>query len=248
MNDVLMIPVLPCVSMAETLAFYRALGFEVTHEQTTPNVYAATRRGDIHLHFMGMKKLDPKQAYTTCLALVPEVERLHEAFAEGLRREYGKVPVAGLPRISRMRKGQSRFTVVDVAGNSVIFIRKDAPDDDDDQRADGSRSDADPGPRDSHLGKALRTAARLRDFRNDDAAAAKVLDLALARDAPAAPLERARALAARLEIAVALGEAERASALRAALDEAPLSGEERAQLQPALDAVDALERSQRPQA
>lgn len=244
MSDVLMIPVLPCVSMAETLAFYRALGFEVTHEQTKPNVYAATRRGDIHLHFMGMKKLDPKQAYTMCLALVPEVECLHEAFAEGLRRAYGKVPVAGLPRISRMRKGQSRFTVVDVAGNSVIFIRKDAPDDHD-EGADGSRSDADPGLRDSHLGKALRTAARLRDFRNDDAAAAKVLDVALAREAPAAPLERAHALAARLELAVALGEAERASALRAAIDEAPLSGEERAQLQPALDAVDALERSQR---
>ncbi|WP_437629599.1 hypothetical protein [Sorangium sp. So ce854] len=244
MSDVLMIPVLPCVSMAETLAFYRALGFEVTHEQTTPNVYAATRRGDIHLHFMGMKKLDPRQAYTTCLALVPEVERLHEAFAEGLRAAYGKVPVAGLPRISRMKKGQSRFTVVDVAGNSVVFIRKDAPDEYDEGAA-GSRSDADPGPRDSHLGKALRAAARLRDFKNDDAAAAKVLDVALARGAPAAPLERARALAARLELAVALGEAERASALRAALDEAPLSGEERAQLQPALDAVDALERSQR---
>ncbi|WP_437729831.1 hypothetical protein [Sorangium sp. So ce1335] len=243
MSDVMMIPVLPSVSLPETLAFYGALGFEVTHQQTAPNVYAATRRGDIHLHFMGMKKLDPRQAYTTCLALVPEVEELHEAFAEGLRKAYGKVPVAGLPRISRMKKGQSRFTVVDVAGNSVIFIKQGAPDEDD-EGADGSRSDAHSHP-DSHLGKALRTAARLRDFKNDDAAAAKVLDVALARDAPAAPLERARALAARLEIAVALGEAERASALRAAIDEAPLSDGERAQIQAALTAVDALERSQR---
>ncbi|WP_437283975.1 hypothetical protein [Sorangium sp. So ce406] len=230
------IPVLPCVSLPETLAFYGALGFEVTHQQTAPNVYAATRRGDIHLHFMGIKKLDPRQAYTTCLVLVPEVEPLHETFAEGLRKAYGKLPVAGLPRISRMKKGQSRFTVVDVAGNSVIFIKQGAPDDYDEGAA-GSRSD-------SHLGKALRAAARLRDFRNDDAAAAKVLDVALAREAPAAPLERARALAARLELAVVLGEAERARALRAAIGEAPLSDEERAQIQPALDAVDALERSQ----
>ncbi|KYF88783.1 hypothetical protein BE20_22000 [Sorangium cellulosum] len=236
MSEVTTIPVLPCASMPETLAFYGALGFEVTHQQTTPNVYAATRRGDVHLHFMGLKRLDPRESYSTCLVLVPEVERLHETFSEGLRRAYGKVPVAGFPRISRMKKGQSRFTVVDVAGNSVIFIRRDAPDDDDEG---GSRSS-------SRLGRALRAAARLRDFKNDDAAAAKVLDVALARKEDAdAPLERARALAARLELAVALGEEARARALRAELDEAPLSEEERAQIRPLLDAIDALERSQR---
>ncbi|WP_437949242.1 hypothetical protein WME98_53235 [Sorangium sp. So ce296] len=236
MSEVTTIPVLPCASMPETLAFYGALGFEVTHQQTTPNVYAATRRGDVHLHFMGLKRLDPRESYSTCLVLVPEVERLHETFSEGLRRAYGKVPVAGFPRISRMKKGQSRFTVVDVAGNSVIFIRRDAPDDDDEA---GSRSS-------SRLGRALGAAARLRDFKNDDAAAAKVLDVALARTEDAdAPLERARALAARLELAVALGEEARARALRAELDEAPLSEEERAQIRPQLDAIDALERSQR---
>ncbi|KYG04156.1 hypothetical protein BE21_00230 [Sorangium cellulosum] len=238
MSEATTIPVLPCVSMPETLAFYGALGFEVTHQQTTPNVYAATRRGDVHLHFMGLKRLDPRESYSTCLVLVPEVERLHETFSEGLRRAYGKVPVAGFPRISRMKKGQSRFTVVDVAGNSVIFIRRDAPDDDDEGAA-RSRSN-------SRLGRALRAAARLRDFKNDDAAAAKVLDVALARKEDAdAPLERARALAARLELAVALGEEARARALRAELDEAPLSEEERAPIRPLLDAVDALERSQR---
>ncbi|XYH92936.1 hypothetical protein ACMHYB_34405 [Sorangium sp. So ce1128] len=236
MSEVMTIPVLPCVSLPETLAFYGALGFEVTHQQTTPNVYAATRRGDVHLHFMGLKKLDPREAYSTCLVLVPEVEHLHETFAEGLRKAYGKVPIAGLPRISRMKKGQSRFTVVDVAGNSVIFIKRDAPDDYDEGAA-GAGSD-------SRLGKALRAAARLRDFKNDDAAAAKVLDVALARKEPAAPLERARALAARLELAIALGEAARARALRAELDEAPLTSEERAQLRHQLEAVEALERSQ----
>ncbi|WP_437475862.1 hypothetical protein WME75_24705 [Sorangium sp. So ce1014] len=235
MGEVTTIPVLPCVSMPETLAFYGALGFEVTHQQTKPNVYAATRRGDIHLHFMGLKKLDPSESYSTCLVLVPEVERLHETFAEGLRQAYGKVPIAGFPRISRMKKGQSRFTVVDVAGNSVIFIQRDAPDDYDEGAA-GSRSN-------SRLDRALRTAARLRDFKNDDDAAAKVLDVALARKEADAPLERARALAARIELAVALGEGARARTLRAELDEAPLSDEERAQLKPQLDAVDALDRS-----
>ncbi|WP_437963499.1 hypothetical protein WMF04_27655 [Sorangium sp. So ce260] len=236
MGEVTTIPVLPCVSMRDTLAFYGALGFEVTHQQTTPNVYAATRRGDVHLHFMGLKKLDPRESYSTCLVLVSDVERLHETFAEGLRQAYGKVPIAGFPRISRMKKGQSRFTVVDVAGNSVVFIKRGAPDDYDEGAA-GSRSD-------SRLGRALRVAARLRDFKNDDAAAAKVLDAALARKEADAPIERARVLAARLEIAVALGEEARARALRAELDEAPLSEEERAQIKLQLDAVDALARSQ----
>lgn len=235
MSGAMTIPVLPCVALPETLAFYGALGFEVTHQQTAPNVYAATRRGEVHLHFMGLKGLDPGHAYSTCLVIVPEVERLHETFAEGLRRAYGKLPISGLPRISRMKKGQSRFTVVDVAGNSVIFIRRDAPDD---EGAAGSRSD-------SRLGKALRAAARLRDFKNDDAAAAKVLDVALTRKEPDDPLERARALAARLELAVALGEQARARALRDEIDEAPLSDEERALLRPQLDAVDAFDRSQR---
>ncbi|MDC0676834.1 hypothetical protein [Sorangium atrum] len=236
MSEAMTIPVLPCVSLPETLAFYGALGFEVTHQQKAPYVYAATQRGEVQLHFMGLKGLDPTQAYSTCLVIVPEVERLHETFAEGLRRAYGKLPISGLPRISRMKKGQSRFRVVDVAGNSVIFIRRDAPDDDD--GAARSRSD-------SRLGKALRAAARLRDFKNDDAAAAKVLDVALARKGADDPLERVRALAARLELAVALGEQARARALRDEIDAAPLSGEERAQLQPQLDAVDALQGSQR---
>ncbi|UQA60586.1 hypothetical protein [Polyangium aurulentum] len=231
------IPVFPCVSLPETLAFYRSLGFEVTHEQTKPNVYAATRRGDVHLHFMGIKGLDPAKAYSTCLVLVPEVENLHQTFAEGLRRVYGKLPLAGVPRISRMKKGQSRFTVVDVAGNSIIFIRQGAPDDYDE--GDSSAHSQ------STLGRALRTAARLRDFKDDDAAAAKVIDKALARAEPASPMERAQALAARLEIAMALGEEERGRALRAELDELSLSGDERAAIQVELNRIDELERAGR---
>lgn len=236
MGEAMTIPVLPCISLPETLQFYRSLGFEVTHEQTKPNVYAATRRGDVNLHFMGLKKLNPEEAYSTCLVLVPEVERLHQTFAEGLRQAYGKVPLSGRPRISRMKKGQSRFTVVDVAGNSVIFIQRDAPDDYDEGASEPVT--------DSGLGRALRAAARLRDFKNDDAAAAKVLDVALAKNGPAPPVERARALAARLELALVLGEQERARTLRAELQAVSLTEEERARIRRELDAVDALERSQ----
>nr|QKW93683.1 glyoxalase [Vitiosangium cumulatum] len=228
------IPVLPCASMPETLAFYRTLGFEVTHEQTRPNVYAATRRGDVHLHFMGLKGLKPSESYSTCLVIVPEVEQLHQTFVDGLRQAYGKVPLSGFPRITRMKKGQSRFTVVDVAGNSVIYIRQDAPDDYDESASDN--------PSQTGLGKALRAAARLRDFKNDDAAAAKVLEAALKKEAGAA-FERARVLVARAEIAVAMDDPARATSARAEIATLVLSDDERARIDEELEAIDALERA-----
>jgi hypothetical protein len=67
-------------------------------------------------------------AFSTCLVLVSDVEGLHQTFADAMRRVLGKVPVAGLPRISRMKPGQTRFTVTDPAGNSVIFIKRGAED------------------------------------------------------------------------------------------------------------------------
>jgi hypothetical protein len=232
MANAITIPVLPCISLDETRTFYGALGFEVTHQQTRPNVYLATRRGDVNLHFMGMEKLDPETAYSTCLVIVPEVEQLHETFAAALRGLYGKVPVAGRPRISRMKKGQSRFTVVDGAGNSVVYIRRDAPDEYDEHDR--------PAESDSRLGKALRTAARLRDFRNDDAMAAKVLDGALKHADAGTPLERARALAARAEIAAAHGDAARVASCRAAATGLELSEAERAAMDAELAAAAAL--------
>ena len=234
-----MIPVLPCVSLADTLAFYRLLGFEVTYEQHRPYVYGAMRRGDLQIHFIGIKGLDPKAAYSTCLAMVPDVEALHATFAAALRQSYNKLPVAGIPRISRMRPGQSRFTVVDVAGNSLVFIKHGAPEEDD------TAEDAiKPLPGESRLARALRLAARLRDFRNDDPAAARVLDAALAHADPTAPRERALALVARIELAVALADdPTRTTTLRAELATLPLTDAERHELAPTLERIQALERS-----
>ena len=102
MSAVITIPVLPCISLPETVAFYGILGFEVTHQQTTPNVYAAMRRGEVNLHFMGIKGLDPAKAYSTCLVIVPEVEGLHQTFADDLRQAVGgPVRVADLGQFMR---------------------------------------------------------------------------------------------------------------------------------------------------
>jgi catechol 2,3-dioxygenase-like lactoylglutathione lyase family enzyme len=234
MTDATTIPCLPCVSMAETLDFYRALGFEVTYQQDSPNEYAVVHRGGCDLHFFGLKGLKPEEAYSTCLVAVSEVEPLHEEFSAGLRAKYGKFPVAGFPRITRFRKGQGRFTVVDPSGNSVIYIRRDEPD------VGGGEYE-----KLSALAKAVEAAAYLRDSKGDDKAAAKVLDVALGRYKDAAPLDRARALAARAELAVAMGDAEKLRMARAELQQIPLSDEERERYRRELQAADVLEQQMR---
>lgn len=228
------IPALPCVELEATLDFYGRLGFEVTYRQRAPNPYAATRRGGAQLHFFGLKGLKPEQGYSCCLIIVDEVETLHEGFSAALRETYGKLPVRGIPRITRMKKGQTRFTVVDPSGNSVMFIRRDEP--------SGYGDDEDVSV--THLGKALKTARRLRDFKSDDATAAKVLDAALKKPDAGTTLERARALVARAELAVALEDAASARAWLRELDDLPLSATERATLHEDRAAVDQLLRAQ----
>ena len=51
MTDEITIPLLPCRAIKEMLEFYRALGFEVTYQQSKPNTYAVVRRGGIELQY-----------------------------------------------------------------------------------------------------------------------------------------------------------------------------------------------------
>jgi hypothetical protein len=213
------IPCLPAISMEESLPFWQTLGFEVTYQQKAPNAYAVIQRDNYELHLFGLKGLNPKEAYSTCLIIVPEVEQLHQTFKENLRSALGKVPSAGFPRISRMKPGQTRFTITDPAGNSVIFIR--------DGREDQEAADEYKKADQTSLQKALNVAARLRDFKLDDLAAAKALDNALTRDKSEPGIDRAKALAARIELAEALGEETLAVTLRSELQQIPLSPEER---------------------
>ncbi|MCE9673898.1 VOC family protein [Myxococcus stipitatus] len=232
MRSDLSIPMLPCVELEPTLAFYERLGFEVTYRQQRPNPYAATRRGGAQLHFFGMKGLEPSQAFSTCLVIVDEVESLHATFADALRAAHGRLPLRGVPRITRMRPGQSRFSVVDPSGNTLIFVRRDERQ----GAGDGEgRGQASP------LGEALALARRLRDFRNDDVAAAKVLDAALKKDASGTRLERARVLLARAELAVALGDGAAARALQGALDGLQLGVEEREALREDLRVLERIQ-------
>lgn len=225
------IPVFPCNSLDETLEFYRALGFTVTHEQTKPYLYGAVQRGEVELHFAHLTGRTTKPAAGCCLAIVPAVESYHRAFADGLRAHYGRVPTASHPRITRLRPGQTRFHVYDPCGNVLIFIDRDEPE----------TTYEEPTETLSPLAGSLDNATFLRDTYANDEAAARVLDKALERNESAHPVERARALAARAELAVALGDAARARAVRAELAQIPLSDEDRARFHHELQAADELE-------
>jgi hypothetical protein len=153
-------------------------------------------------------------------------------FADALRERYGKVPTAGLPRITRIRQGQTRFHVFDPAGNVLLYIDRDEPE------MDCSWYKT----KQSRLAAAIANAAFLRDTYTNDKAAALVLDKALARKEAFDPIDHARALAARAELAVAMGDAERAQAVRFELKQISLSDEDRGRFRHELQAADVLER------
>jgi len=125
------VPLLPCASIDEIEDFYTALGFDRTYRQLRPNPHVVMERDDIGLHFFGMPDFVPANSYGSCLVVVPDISALHSAFATGLRARYGKLPIAGIPRITRPRarknaEGVTGFSVVDPGGNWIRFYAQSA--------------------------------------------------------------------------------------------------------------------------
>lgn len=226
----LMIPLFSCGSLNETLEFYETLGFEVTYQQETPYLYSVVRRGGVELHFSKLTMWQTKNA--VCLVFVPQVVAYHCVFADALRSKYGKVPTAGLPRITRLRQGQTRFHIFDPSGNVLLYINRDESD------LDYNLSEN----KRSKLANALENAVFLRDTYVNDKAAALVLDKALASTEEVESIDRARALACRVELAVAMGDAEKARNLRLELKQIALSDQDRDRFRYELQAADDLER------
>jgi hypothetical protein len=169
----LTIPLLPCKSIDEIASFYEMLGFSLTYRQTRPNPYVCVRREDINLHFYGMDGHVPEQSHSTCLVIVQDTGPLFEAFAAGMRSVHGKVLISGIPRMTRPRVRNDRysgFTVVDPGGN-WIRINKAA------QEPEAT----------SKLAKAMENAARQADARGDERQALKILEGALTRADAAEP-------------------------------------------------------------
>ncbi|SHM98384.1 glyoxalase [Cryptosporangium aurantiacum] len=228
------VPLLPCVAPKETLAFWRALGFAVTYEQTKPYLYLAFQWSGFDLHYgRAFSGIDPSEETTGgCLVMVDAVASYHAVFTEAMRREYGKVLAKGLPRITRYRPGASRFTIMDPSGNSIVFIQRDEP-----MELEYGGSKQLQG-----LTRVLDNARILREFKNDDRAAFRALNSGLRRHGDSASaVERAMALAALIEVSTALAEPERVPGWGTELQRFDLTEEERRQVESAVSDPTLLE-------
>jgi hypothetical protein len=211
------IPALPCRALDDSLPFYRALGFEVTYRQERPNPYAAVRRDDIELHLFGIPEFDPAESMHTVIVLVPDTGALHAAFAAGLREAFGKVPVSGLPRMTRPRRMQGTrggFMVVDPGGNWLRISRQRTESDSD---LDGGPQDR-PADEEGRLARVVAAAARQADSHGDEAAGIRMLETGLARHADAPPAQRLPALVYLAELHVRTGDRAAADAVLARID------------------------------
>jgi len=214
-----MIPMLPCADIDEMESFWHALGLATTYRQLRPNPYVALQLGGIALHYFGMEGVDPDQSYSTCAIVVGDTEPLHELFAAGLRARYGRVPVAGAPRMTRPRRrannaGLSGFSVIDPAGN---WIRVSGSGDAEPRAVDDrvEWASAGGGP----LARALENAVVFADSHGDERQADRTLRSALRRHADAPAADRAAALAFLVELTVRLGDEAAARADLATLEE-----------------------------
>ncbi len=237
MSNEVTIPLLPCGSIDEIADFYGALGFDVTYRQQRPNPSVALRREDLNLHFFGLPDFDPEQSYGSCLVLVADTGDLYRAFADGMRAKYGKVLVAGIPRMTRPRKrknagGMAGFTVIDPGGNWIRIFPSGASGSDEETLAEPSADDGQPL---SKLARALENAVVIGESKGDEQQAAKILDSTIAREQESAPpVDLVEALVYRAELAVRLEDGARAEALLARVSGIELSHAERQALEDAL--------------
>jgi hypothetical protein len=214
-------PLLPCGNLDEAVLFYESLGFRKTYRQTRPNPYAVVVLEEIQIHLFGIEGFDPEQSYGSVIVAVPDPDSLYRDFAARLRTAYGKLPVAGIPRILRPRKkyGTVRgFTVVDPGGNWLRISRLG----DSEEEASAEKIEG--------LAQVVNVAARLGDAHGDEALALKTLESGLTRFADAGSVDLARAYLYRAELAVRMDNPGLAQSSLAAAKSLELSEEERASL------------------
>lgn len=214
-------PTLPCRDVDESIAFYETLGFKRTYRQLRPNPYAVVALEDIHIHLFGMDGFNPADSYAGVIIVVPDPDDLYQAFAAGLRKTYGKLPVAGIPRILRPRKkyGTVRgFSVVDPGGNWLRISKLgDTEEEDSAEKAEG-------------LAQIIYVATRLGDAHGDEALALKTLESGLTRFADAPAMDLAKAYLYRAELAVRINDHELAQASLNTARSLQLTDEEKAVL------------------
>jgi catechol 2,3-dioxygenase-like lactoylglutathione lyase family enzyme len=187
------IPLLPCRALDDVLPFYEALGFRLTYRQDRPYPCLGVTRDDgFDLQFFGLPEYDVENSLFSVIVAVPgDTQALYDEFAAGLRTAYGKLPVAGLPRITRPRRKQGAgagFSVIDPAGNWL--------------RISSGAEETETGDR---FERALLNAARQADTRGDEAAGIRVLEATLRRHDEATDEERLPVLLYLAELLIRTG-------------------------------------------
>ncbi|MFJ7783464.1 hypothetical protein ACIQY8_12370 [Streptomyces albidoflavus] len=120
------VPLPACRSVDEIAGFCTMLGFTRTYRRERPNPYVVMERDDLHPHFFGLPGFRPEGSYGSCLVVVPDIVELFDAFAARMRAAHGKLPVSGIPRMTRPRRrknaeGVTGFAVIDPGGNWIRF-------------------------------------------------------------------------------------------------------------------------------
>jgi len=111
------VPILPSRDLAETLAFYEALGFENRGAPPEEWDYLILGRGDIWLHFYGDPRVDPRTTAASCYVYVDDADALHDAWRTVVAPDHrtGSRIVSPVDTDYGMRE----FAVVDLSGNLI---------------------------------------------------------------------------------------------------------------------------------
>lgn len=212
------IPLLPCTSINETEAFYKALGAVVTYKQKIPNNYIALRLNNIEVHFFALKQQAPADNYSTCYLVVPDIDGFYETCRAGLRSLYNKIPLKGYPRINPLKDipayGVRQFIIVDPSGN---YIRIGQPIAKTDSLIFPENNKA--PVKGSPLAKAYELGSRLADAHGDFETAARELDKALTAPDANDKHNLLKVLILRADVAQRLEQATRFNELVKAADE-----------------------------
>jgi tetratricopeptide (TPR) repeat protein len=230
MANEVVVPILPCPSVKEVLTFYNALGFTTTYAQTHPNPYVCVKLGDLELHFGGIRNFDPTQSYASCIVLVEDADALYQSFVSGMRQQYGKILVSGIPRMTRIidkSTGGRGFNLIDPGGNWIRIVQPAQ-----------IQAIGDPT---TGLSKGIHAAQRLSENKGDYEQAAKTLDIALVKNQDALTTDKVRAWITRAGIAMSLNDPQQALALLAQVRDTPLSEAEQAEIHADLQAMRDLE-------
>ena len=107
------IPILPCVSIDETIRFYGRLGFALEFEQSEPGAYFILAHGELVLHFALHPELDPSASHAACYLEVADADALWAIWSTLGLPEQG-VPRLGVPEDKEW--GMREFALVDPSG------------------------------------------------------------------------------------------------------------------------------------